>query len=345
MKDSKALVALVGLASLAFGWVIYPFLGAVFWAIVIAIVFYPLYQRILWRLHGRSNLASLVALLLVFMIVIIPLLLVSVAVIREATSLVAAIQADEASLQSLFETVFRLLPQPLISVLSGVGIADFDGFQTRAAAAVSGWISTIAPQVFQLGQSTANFLVNLFVMLYMTFFLFRDGQALLGHLKSAMPFHPEVQDTLLARFSLVVRATVRGDILVAMLQGGLGGLGFWVLDMPSVILWTVLMSFLALLPVLGAALVWIPFAVYLLSTGEMAKGFGLMAYGLMVISLVDNFVRPALIGQATKIPEFIVLISTLGGVAAFGLQGFITGPVVAAMFISVWMTFLARDRL
>jgi len=150
---------------------------------------------------------------------------------------------------------------------------------------------------------------------------------------------------LLARFGLVVRATVRGDILVAMLQGGLGGLGFWVLGIPAAILWTVLMSFLALLPVLGAALVWIPFAIYLLSTGEVGQGFALMAYGLLVISLVDNFVRPRLIGQATKIPEFIVLISTLGGVAAFGLQGFITGPVVAAMFISVWMTFLASDKM
>jgi len=345
MKDYKALVALVGIATLAFGWVVYPFLGAVFWAIVIALVFYPTYQRILVCFRNRANIAAFVALALVFLIVIIPLLLVSVAVIREATSLVATIQADETSLQNLFERVFSILPQPLISLVVGLGISDFDAFQARTAAAVSGWIATIASQVLQLGQSTANFFVDLFVMLYLTFFLFRDGETLLGHVKSALPFRPEMQDMLPARFGLVVRATVRGDILVAMLQGGLGGLGFWVLGIPAAILWTVLMSFLALLPVLGAALVWIPFAIYLLSTGEVGQGFALMAYGLLVISLVDNFVRPRLIGQATKIPEFIVLISTLGGVAAFGLQGFITGPVVAAMFISVWMTFLASDKM
>jgi len=345
MKDYKALVALVGIATLAFGWVVYPSLGAVFWAIVLALVSYPTYQRMLVWFLNRANIAAFVALALVFLIVIIPLLLVSVAVIREATSLVATIQADETSLQNLFERVFSILPQPLISLVVGLGISDFDAFQARTAAAVSGWIATIASQVLQLGQSTANFFVDLFVMLYLTFFLFRDGETLLGHVKSALPFRPEMQDMLLARFGLVVRATVRGDILVAMLQGGLGGLGFWVLGIPAAILWTVLMSFLALLPVLGAALVWIPFAIYLLSTGEVGQGFALMAYGLLVISLVDNFVRPRLIGQATKIPEFIVLISTLGGVAAFGLQGFITGPVVAAMFISVWMTFLASDKM
>lgn len=343
MKDNRAITVLVGIATLAFGWVIYPFLGAVFWAVVIAIVFYPLYKWILARLSGRANFASFVTLSLVFLIVIIPLLLVFLAVIREASTLITTIQADEASLQNLFESVFGLLPKLLISMLSGIGITDFEGFQTRAAAEVSGWIGAIAPQVLQLGQSTANFLINLFVMLYLTFFLFRDGEKLLANVKSALPLRPETQDMLFARFGLVVRATVRGDILVAMLQGGLGGIGFWVLGIPAAILWTVLMSFLALLPVLGAALVWIPFAIYLLSTGEVVQGFGLMAYGLLVISVVDNFVRPLLIGKVTKIPEFIVLISTLGGVAAFGLQGFITGPVVAAMFISAWMTFLASD--
>lgn len=182
-------------------------------------------------------------------------------------------------------------------------------------------------------------------MLYLTFFLFRDGQALIGHLKMAVPIRPSEQDALLAQFTLVVRATVKGDILVAMVQGGLGGLGFWVLGIHATLLWTVLMSFLALLPLFGAALVWLPFAVYFIATGAILQGVGLLVYGVLVVGLIDNFMRPFLVGQATKMPEFIVLISTLGGIATFGLQGFITGPVVAAMFIAVWTTFLARDQL
>ena len=187
--------------------------------------------------------------------------------------------------------------------------------------------------------------IFLFAMLYLTFFLFRDGKPLIGHLKAAAPFRPSLQDALLARFTLVVRATVKGDILVAMVQGGLAGLGFWMLGIHATILWTVLMSFLALLPLFGAALVWLPFAIYFIATGAILKGVGLLVYGVLVVGLIDNFLRPYLVGQATKMPEFVVLISTLGGIATFGLQGFITGPVVAAMFIAVWTTFLARDQL
>jgi predicted PurR-regulated permease PerM len=344
MRDSRALLVLVGLATLAFGWVLLPFLGAIFWAAVIAIMFHPLYERICVMLHKRPNLASLATVMIVFLIVVIPLILIALAIIQEATAVVATIQTDETALQHLFQRVFSVLPEWLKSLLAGVGLTDLAAVQESIAAAVRGWIGVIAPQIFSIGQSTVGFFISLFAMLYLTFFLFRDGQTLIGHLKSAVPIRPALQHALLARFTLVVRATVKGDILVAMLQGGLGGLGFWFLGIHATILWTVLMCFLALLPLFGAALVWFPFAIYFLATGAVWQGIGLLTYGMLVVGLVDNFVRPFLIGQATKMPEFIVLLSTLGGVATFGLQGFITGPVVAAMFIAVWTTFLTRDQ-
>lgn len=345
MIESKALLLLLGLATLAFGWVLSPFLGAVFWAVVIAIVFHPLYQRLLGALNNRPSLASFATVVIVFLIVVIPLILIALAIIQEATTLVTAIQSGEIDLQSLFQQAFAALPQWLTSMLARVGLTDLAAVQASVTTAVSGWISALAPQVFSIGQSTLNFLLSLFAMLYLTFFLFRDGKTLIGTLKLASPIRPALQDALLARFTLVVRATVKGDILVAMLQGGLAGLGFWVLGIHATILWTVLMSFLALLPLFGAALVWMPFAIYFLATGAIWQGMGLLVYGVLVVGLVDNFVRPYLVGQATKMPEFIVLLSTLGGVATFGLQGFITGPVVAAMFIAVWTTFLTRDQL
>ena len=345
MRESKALLVLVSLATLAFGWVLLPFLGAIFWAVVIAIVFYPLYERLRVALNDRPNLASLAIVVIVFLIVVVPLLLIAVAIVQEATAVVTSIQSDETALQSLLQQVFSVLPGWLKSMLAGAGLTDLAAVQASIAAAVSGWIGVIVPQVFTIGQSTVSFFISLFAMLYLTFFLFRDGNTLIGYLKRATPFRPALQDALLARFTLVVRATVKGDILVAMLQGGLGGLGFWFLGIHATILWTVLMCFLALLPVFGAALVWLPFAIYFLTTGAVWQGIGLLVYGMLVIGLVDNFVRPFLIGQATKMPEFIVLLSTLGGVATFGLQGFITGPVVAAMFIAVWTTFLSRDQL
>lgn len=345
MSESKAFLVLVGVATLAFGWVLLPFLGAIFWAVVIAIVFHPLYGRLLAALNNRANLASLAAISIVFLIVVIPLLLIAVAIIQEATAVVANIQSDETAVQRLFQRAFAALPQWVSSILAKVGLADLEAVQKSVAAALSGWVQAIAPQVISIGQSTLSFFISLFAMLYLTFFLFRDGETLIGHIKAAAPFRPSLQDALFARFTLVVRATVKGDILVAMLQGGLGGIGFWVLGIHATILWTVLMSFLALLPLFGAALVWLPLAIYLLWTGAFLQGIGLLIYGVLIVGLVDNFVRPFLIGQATKMPEFIVLLSTLGGVATFGLQGFIIGPVVAAMFIAVWTTFLARREL
>lgn len=345
MRENRAFLVLVGLATLAFGWILLPFLGAVFWAVVIAIVFYPLYDRLLAALNNRTNLASLATVTIVFLIVVVPLLLIAVAIIQQATMVVANIQSDDMALQSLFQRVFAILPQWLRSMLARVGLTDLEAVQTSIATALSGWIQAIAPQVFSIGQSTVSFFISLFAMLYLTFFLFRDGKTLIGYLKMAAPFRPVVQDALLARFTLVVRATVKGDILVAMLQGALGGLGFWVLGIQATILWTVLMSFLALLPLFGATLVWLPFAIYFLATGEILKGSGLLVYGVIVVGLVDNFARPILIGQATKMPEFVVLLSTLGGIATFGLAGFITGPVIAAMFIAVWTTYLARGQM
>ncbi len=345
MRENKAFVVLVVLATLAFGWVLSPFLGAMFWAVVIAIVFHPLYERLLVALDSRPNLASLATVVIVVLIVVIPLLLIAVAIVQEATAVVANIQSDDMALQDLFQNVQAVLPQWLTSILTRFGFTDLEAIRTSIASALSGWVQAIAPQVFSIGQSTVNFFISLFAMLYLTFFLFRDGKTLIGHLKAAAPFPPSQQDALLARFTLVVRATVKGDILVAMVQGGLGGLGFWVLGIHATILWTVLMSFLALLPLFGAALVWLPFAIYFIATGAILQGVGLLVYGVLVVGLIDNFMRPFLVGQTTKMPEFVVLISTLGGIATFGLQGFITGPVVAAMFIAVWTTFLARDQL
>jgi predicted PurR-regulated permease PerM len=138
---------------------------------------------------------------------------------------------------------------------------------------------------------------------------------------------------------VVIRATVKGSILVAMAQGALGGVIFWILGINAALLWAVLMAFLSLLPAVGAGLVWMPVALYLLATGSFIQGAILIAYGFLVIGLVDNLLRPMLVGKDTKLPDYVVLISTLGGIEAFGLNGFVIGPVIAAMFIAVWDIF------
>jgi predicted PurR-regulated permease PerM len=159
-----------------------------------------------------------------------------------------------------------------------------------------------------------------------------------------VPLRPEQQRALFTKFTAVVRATVKGGILIAMLQGTLGGLIFWFLGIHAPLLWGVLMAILSLLPAVGASLVWLPVAIYLLAAGAIWQGLVLIAFGALVIGLVDNFLRPALIGMDTKIPDYVVLISTLGGLQIFGPNGLLIGPAVAAMFIAVWQNFTASGK-
>jgi predicted PurR-regulated permease PerM len=344
MPQYKSFLVLIALVSLGFAWVLWPLFGAVFWAVTTAIVFDPMARRMVERLGGRRNLAAGTMILGIVLIIIIPLLLILAAVVREATGLIAAVRSGEIDLHLMFAQMLETLPSGVKALLTRFGLNDLAGVQDSLSASISDWVGANAPVMLSFGQNTVGVFVGLCIMLYLTFFLFRDGEVLLAHIKSAIPMERGVLEDLLGTFTLVVRATVRGDLLVALLQGSLGGLGFWVLGVHAAILWTVLMSFLSLFPVFGAALVWFPVALYFLSQGMIWQGIGLILYGALVISLVDNIVRPWLVGQATRMPDYVVLISTIGGIATFGMQGFITGPVVAAMFIAVWKTFLALPK-
>jgi predicted PurR-regulated permease PerM len=342
MSTNKTFLALVGLVTFAFAWVLWPLFGALFWGLTLAIVFAPLHDVVLAHLGGRRNMAALAMIFGLLVGVILPMLLIIAAVVQEASALVAAISSGAVDLQGIAQQALAELPLWAQRLVQGLIPKDLLGLQHSLVVSVSLWLGANVPLVFSIGQSTAGLVMGLGVTLYLVFFLFRDGESLTKHFTTAIPMPPEVRADLLSTFTTVVRATVQGDIMVALLQGSLGGFGFWVLGVHAVLLWTVLMSLLALLPVFGAALVWAPVAVYFMATGHVVEGLGLLIYGTLVISLVDNLVRPYLVGKASRLPDFVVLLSTIGGIASFGVQGFITGPVVAAMFIAVWRTFLAQ---
>ncbi len=342
MAQNWTFVALIALVSLAFGWVLWPLFGAVFWAVAFVIVLDPVSRRLTQYLGQRRNLSALIMVFGFLLLIILPTLLIVTAVLSEATNLITAVRSGSIDLHQTFQSLLDGLPEWPKAVLVQLGLGDLTAVQAAITASVSDWIGASAPTMLSLGQNTIGGFVSVGVMLYLMFFLFRDGDEILARIEAAIPMKAVILENLLHTFTLVVRATVRGDILVALLQGCLGGFGFWVLGIHAVILWTVLMSFLSLFPVFGAALVWGPAAIYLLANGMIWQGIVLVIYGVMVISLIDNIARPWLVGQATRMPDYVVLISTIGGIGTFGMQGFITGPVVAAMFIAVWTTFMAQ---
>ena len=339
MPHDKTLLALTVLVSLAFAWVLWPLYGAVFWAVTLAIVLDPLARRAKDLMGGRKNMAALVMVLGIVLLIILPTLSIIAAIVQEADSLIRAVQSGEIDVRSRFQGLIDAAPAWSKGALDWLKLSDLSNLQAGALTRIGDWLAANVPTVLSLGQNTLGFFVGMGVMLYLTFFLFRDGERLLARIKSAIPIERRAQEELLSTFTVVVRATVRGDILVALLQGCLGGLGFWFLGIHAVVLWVALMSFLSLFPVFGAALVWLPMAIYLLASGMIWQGVGLIVYGVLVVSLIDNIVRPWLVGQATRMPDYIVMISTIGGIATFGMQGFIIGPVVAAMFIAVWTSF------
>jgi predicted PurR-regulated permease PerM len=338
--EDRALLLLVIAVSLAFAWILWPFFSAVLWATVLAIVFAPLYRRILRSIGQHPNLAALATLLIIVALVILPLSLTATSLVQEATSLYDRIQTGELNLGTIFQQLRDALPGWVTNLLDRLGLTNLGAVQERLSDALKKGSQFIAAQALSIGQGAADFILGLLVMLYLLFFLLRDGRALSERIQDALPLPPKQERALFSKFTTVIRATIKGSVLVAALQGALGGVIFWLLGLHAPVLWGVVMGLLALLPAVGAAVIWVPAAIYLLAIGDVWQGVVLLIFGAFVIGLVDNILRPLLVGKDTKLPDYVVLISTLGGLATFGLNGFVLGPVIAAMFIASWDIFL-----
>ncbi len=334
--QDRAFWLLVAAITIAFFWILLPFYGAVFWATIIAVLFVPVERRLMRAWGGRRNLASLATLLLILVVVILPLAWIGALITQEAASLYARIQSGELQPGTWLGAILDALPPWAGSILDRFGLGSVAELQDSVAQGLSRAVRFLLQQGVNIGQGTFEFVVAFFVMLYLLFFLLRDGDRLVRRIRLALPLQPDLKRQFGEKFTTVVRATVKGNIVVAVLQGALGGLAFWVLDVRGAVLWGVAMAVLSLLPAVGAAIVWLPVSLYLVASGAMWQGLGLVAFGVLVIGLVDNVVRPVLVGKDTKMPDYIALISTLGGIAAFGVNGFVIGPVIAALFMAAW---------
>ena len=343
-SEDKAFLLLLAAVTLAFAWILWPVFDAILWGTIIAILFAPVYRRLCRSMRQRRTLAALTTVGLVVVIVIVPVTLVAAMLAQEATGLIARIQSGELNPGRAWRQAFGALPAWIIDLLSRVGLGNLDAVQQRVTEGLLRGSQFIAAQAVNIGQVTVGLLVGLAVMLYLLFFLLRDSDSLLRHLKAAIPLRADRKAALAQKFTVVIRATVKGNIVVAIVQGALGGLIFWLLDIHGPVMWAVVMAVLSLLPAVGAALVWLPVALYLLATGLVWQGVVLIAFGVLVIGLVDNVLRPLLVGKDTRMPDYVVLISTLGGIAIFGINGFVIGPVIAAMFIAVWGIFASARQ-
>ncbi|PLW81285.1 AI-2E family transporter [Kineobactrum sediminis] len=336
--EQRSFYLLLVSVTVLFLWLLKPFFGAVFWACTIALLFYPLHRRLLARWGDRPNLVALVSLTACVFIGVVPVLFVVGSFFQEGVNLYQRLESGELDPDAWIDRIRQTFPM-IQNVLEGLGV-DITNLREQLAGGAITASRFIAQNAVQVGQGTARFLFHLSLMLYLAFFMLRDGPRLVEKLMQALPLDDERERLLFDKFAEVTRATVKGNLVVAAVQGTLGGLIFWALGITGAFLWGVVMTLLSLIPVVGAGLIWLPVAIYLLATGEWLDGLILIVYGAGVIGLVDNILRPILVGRDTKLPDYIVLLSTLGGFVLFGMNGFVIGPLVAAMFVTFWDIFV-----
>ncbi|MBV7492004.1 AI-2E family transporter [Pseudomonas sp. PDM30] len=338
--QDKSLTVLLVLVSAAFIWILLPFYGAAFWAVILGILFAPLQGRLQVKFGWQRNLTSLCTLSICLVIAILPVIIISALLVQEGASLYKSVESGELDIAGYVSQFKHSLPPYFQHQLDRFGMGELNGLREKIVKSAMTGGQELASKAFSFGQGTFEFIVSFFIMLYLLFFFLRDGAELARKVRAAVPLQEQQKRRLQLKFNRVVRATVKGNLLVAITQGALGGLIFWFLDVPSVLLWAVLMAFLSLLPAVGAGIVWVPVAAFFLLTGAIWQGVVLVLFGVLVIGLVDNLLRPLLVGKDTRMPDYMILVSTLGGLAIFGLNGFVIGPLIAALFMSSWDIFI-----
>lgn len=334
--EDGGFVALVLIITFAFTYLLAPYFGAVLWGVIAAIMFQPMTAKLATRLGGRRNLATSLVLLGLVTVFVVPTILLGINLVNEATLLYTKITSGQIDINKMVHELQSALPLSVRRFIVHYGLSDLERVRSELGSSLTSGLQAVAGRLLTVGQGALSFVAGLGVMLYLSYFLLRDGQRYGDLVSESLPLRPETRDPLISHFLLVVRATMRGTVVVAVVQGALGGILFSLLGIEGALIWGVLMGFFSLLPAVGTGIIWVPTAIYLFMTGEMGKAAILLFCGVFIIGMVDNVLRPILVGRDTRMPDFVVLISTLSGLELFGLNGFVIGPVIAALFIAVW---------
>ena len=328
---------LVAAISIVFLATVKGFLAALFMAAVFTGLVYPLYRLILARFKGRETLASMTTLLIVIIVGVLPLIAFLGVVVGQAADVTKIVAPwVEKQLQA---TAVKDHPLP-----DWIPFAkELQPYQAEITAKVATLASKaggfIVGSLSKATQVTAIFLLNLFVMLYAMFFFFIRGPDIVKRATGYLPLSGANKKHLLEVGLSVSKATIKGTLVIGIVQGALGGLGLAVAGIPGFAFWGTVMIVLSIIPGIGTALVWIPAVIYLAINGDTVAAIGLTVWSAAIVGTVDNVMRPRLVGKDTKMPDLLILVSTLGGLGLFGALGLVIGPVIAALFLTAWTIY------
>ena len=325
-----ALLAITAIAVYLCWLMIEPFFQVIVWAAVLAIVSYPVYQRLIrW---GRSpTVSAILTTLLVVLTVVVPLTLLGLALVREITEAVPRVRTGITDL--LASDLFKpdSPARQWVERYSGVESLNSEFITSRLNALGT----MVAKETVGIVGDIFGTAVQGFFVLFTLYYLLRDAGRIIGATREFIPLEPDQTDRILRQTHEVISASLHGVLSIAAIQGALGGVAFWVLGLASPLLWGVVMFFMSMIPMAGAFLVWVPAAIYLVVTGHWVKALILTLWGGLVIGTIDNVLRPRLVGQKTRLHELVVLFSVLGGLKVFGVLGIVVGPVVVAITMAL----------
>ncbi len=315
-----------------------PFLSSIIWAILLAMVFYPLFRKLQRLMKKKEILSALIMTLLVLIVIILPFCLLLASLASEVVDVYHRVEEmiKTGQLQTYLERIkeIPIFKEILERLSQHIDFSQMDPLPILLKNFKQ--ISTfIFNQTTTLLKGFSSFIAGFFFTLLSLYYLFKDGSHLFGRLKEIVPLPSKERDLLIQRFKDMIYATIYGGLLIAIIQGLLGGLSFWILGLPSAIFWGTAMAFLSFIPIGGTALIWAPAAIILLIGGSVWKGLILLGVGIFVISMADNLLRPFFISSRTNIHPLLLFFAVLGGVQAFGLIGLVAGPLIATLFLTM----------
>ncbi len=318
-----------------------PFLTPIAWAIVLSLVFYPVYASLL-RIVRYKALASIITLILIIAVILGPFSYLSFVLVNELKGVSDYVESGQ------IEEIRRLLEHPKVRTIIERIIALLNITEDRLEEAIVSGISNIGKGLLQRiavrVSDVFSAILNFVFMSFSIFFFLKDGTELLKRFKDYMPFSEEQKDRLTTQMRDIIVSTIYGGVIVAILQGTIGGITYSLLGVNAPVLWGIATAVASFIPLLGAFAIWGPIAGYLFIQGAIVNGIILTIVGVFGISLIDNILKPIIIGERTKMPVLVIFFSVLGGIKLFGLIGLIMGPFVIAVFVSVLEIFRHIDE-
>lgn len=334
------LLLLVTAVALYLCWLMLkPFIGVLGWAAVLVIVFYPIHRRIAAKTK-QPSLSAFLSCILVIVTILGPVALVTIAVLNELSN---ALQNVNATIAYLFDPNSPVTGRLLQWLSRYVDVTQL-GTEEYLLDQLKNRTGMIAGQTLGFLGGVLGILVQVFFVIFTMYYLFRDGDKVFNVIRNSLPLEDDQADAVMKRTRDVIGASVYGVFVIAMIQGTLGGLAFWALGLPSPLVWGVVMTFLSMIPMVGAFIVWIPAAIYLAASGQWVKSVLLVAWGSLVIGTIDNLLRPKLVGGRTRLHELLIFFAVLGGLHVFGVLGLVLGPVVLAIALALVEVFRAATQ-